>query len=45
MSQPEVFADAVKLQDFQKELDTVTAEHEQAENDWTEQAEQLENLD
>lgn len=45
MSQPEVFADAEKLQDFQKDLDRVTAEHDQAENDWTDQAEQLENLD
>ena len=45
MSQPEVFADAGKLQDFQKELEAVNAEHEQAENDWTEQAEQLEELD
>ncbi|VDG32333.1 multidrug ABC transporter ATP-binding protein [Lactobacillus sp.] [Lactiplantibacillus mudanjiangensis] len=45
MSQPDVFADSGKLQDFQKQLDAINAEHEQAENDWTEQAEALESLD
>ncbi|MFC6180397.1 ABC-F family ATP-binding cassette domain-containing protein [Lactiplantibacillus daowaiensis] len=45
MSQPDAFADSGKLQDFQKQLDAVNAEHEQAELDWTEQAEALENLD
>ncbi|AVK61933.1 multidrug ABC transporter ATP-binding protein [Lactobacillus sp. CBA3605] len=44
MSQPAVFADATKLQEFQQQLEQVNAAHEQAENDWTEQAEALENL-
>jgi ATP-binding cassette subfamily F protein 3 len=45
MAQPEIFADSAKLQDLQQQLEAVNAEQEQAENDWTEQAEALEAFD
>ena len=45
MAQPENFSDSGKLGDLQKQLDAVNAEQAQAETDWTEQAEALENMD
>lgn len=45
MAQPENFSDSGKLGDLQKQLDALTAEQEQAEMDWTEQAEALEQFD
>jgi len=45
MTQPDNFADSAKLQALQKQLETVNAAQEQAEADWTEQAEALEAMD
>lgn len=45
MAQPEVSADVGQLQDLQKQLDALTTEQATVEEDWTEQAEALEELD
>nr|WP_247652319.1 ABC-F family ATP-binding cassette domain-containing protein [Lactiplantibacillus pentosus] len=45
MAQPEVSADVGRLTDLQKELDEISAQQEQVETEWTEQAEALEAFD
>nr|WP_253956451.1 ABC-F family ATP-binding cassette domain-containing protein [Lactiplantibacillus pentosus] len=45
MAQPEVSADVGRLTDLQKELDKISAQQEQVETEWTEQAEALEAFD
>ncbi|MCT3283625.1 multidrug ABC transporter ATP-binding protein [Lactiplantibacillus pentosus] len=45
MAQPEVSADVGRLTNLQKELDKISAQQEQVETEWTEQAEALEAFD
>jgi ATP-binding cassette subfamily F protein 3 len=44
MAQPELASDGVKLADLQKELDHLTAQLGQVEEDWTTAAESLETF-